>query len=78
MGLDPALNNNYSSRPDGLIEVDLDGNIIWEWNISDHIVQEHDANLPNYGIVSENPDKLDIYFSGLPVSGDWIHANSLD
>ena len=78
LGLDPALNNNYSSRPDGLIEVDLDGNIIWEWNISDHIVQERDANLPNYGIVSENPDKLDIYFSGLPVSGDWIHANSLD
>ncbi|OUU78800.1 MAG: hypothetical protein CBC38_06715 [Gammaproteobacteria bacterium TMED78] len=78
LGLDPSLSNDHSSRPDGLIEVDLDGNVIWEWNIRDHIIQERDPSLPNYGIVSENPGKLDIYFSGRNRPGDWIHINSLD
>ena len=55
----------------------MDGNIVWEWNISDHVVQDFDPELPDYGVVSEHPGKLDINF-GPGVSGNWIHMNSWD
>ncbi len=45
LGVDPALRESYASRPDGLVEVDMDGNVIWEWNISDHLVQDLNHNL---------------------------------
>ena len=77
LGADPALRESYDSRPDGLVEVDMDGNIVWEWNISDHVVQDFDPNLPGYGVVSEHPGKLDINF-GPGVSGNWIHMNGWD
>jgi hypothetical protein len=38
LGVDPVLRESYESRPDGLVEVDMEGNVLWEWNISDHIV----------------------------------------
>ncbi len=76
-GVDPALRENYESRPDGLTEVDQDGNVIWEWNISDHLVQDIDPDLSTYGVISEHPEKLDPNF-GRGVNGDWIHTNSFD
>lgn len=39
-----------------------DGNIIWEWNIKDHLIQDFDDTKDNFGSVSENPNKLDINF----------------
>jgi len=77
LGADPALRESYATRPDGLVEVDMDGNIVWEWNISDHVVQDIDPDLPGYGVVSEHPGKLDINF-GPGVSGNWIHMNAFD
>ncbi|MYF70297.1 MAG: hypothetical protein F4181_10200 [Proteobacteria bacterium] len=77
LGADPALRESYDTRPDGLVEVDMDGNIVWEWNISDHVVQDFDPNLPGYGVVSEHPGRLDINF-GPGVSGNWIHMNGWD
>ena len=77
LGADPALRESYDTRPDGLVEVDMDGNIVWEWNISDHVVQDFGPNLPGYGVVSEHPGKLDINF-GPGVSGNWIHMNGWD
>ena len=77
LGADPALRESYDSRPDGLVEVDMDGNIIWEWNISDHVVQDFDPNLSGYGVVRERPGKLDINF-GPGVGGNWIHMNAFD
>ncbi len=77
LGLDPALRENYASRPDGLIEVDMDGNIVWEWNISDHLVQDINPELPTYGVVGEHPGKLDPNF-GRGVSGNWININAFD
>ncbi|MEM7111938.1 MAG: aryl-sulfate sulfotransferase [Chloroflexota bacterium] len=37
--------------------------IVWEWDILDHIVQDHDANKPNYGSVTDNPRKLDLNYT---------------
>ncbi len=77
LGLDPTLRESYASRPDGLVEVDMDGNVLWEWNISDHLVQDFNPDLPTYGVINEHPERLDPNF-GTGVSGNWIHINGFD
>jgi hypothetical protein len=76
-GADPKKRNDYTSAPDGVVEFDLKGNVIWEWNIFDHLVQDIDPTKPNYGVVKDHPGKLDVNF-GRGRTGDWIHINSLD
>ncbi|HAP00572.1 MAG TPA: hypothetical protein DCQ93_01490 [Bacteroidetes bacterium] len=54
-------------------------NIIWEWKLWDHLVQDFDSGKPNYGVVSDHPELVNLnYFVGPPTSFDWIHFNSID
>lgn len=53
------------------------GNIVWEWKLIDHIVQEFDNTKPNYGIVADNPQLLDINYEEGHGSNP-IHANAID
>jgi hypothetical protein len=77
VGCDLNKRKNYRSEPDGVVEIDMDGNVIWEWNISDHLIQDVSPDLPNYGIIKDHPEKLDPNF-GAGRRGDWIHTNSID
>ena len=53
--------------------------VVWEWKVWDHLVQQADDNLDNYGIVSEHPELIDINYSGVQNnSPDWLHFNSVD
>jgi len=54
--------------------------IVWEWHAWDHLVQDTDSNLPNYGIISDNPNRININYNinNLSNNPDWIHANSID
>ena len=68
-----------------LQQVSIDSSVIvWEWHLWDHIIQDVDENKPNYGVVMEHPELLDINLGGLGGggggnnSGDWIHLNSID
>lgn len=38
------------------------GEIVWEWHAWDHVIQEVDETRPNYGDVSEHPERIDINF----------------
>lgn len=52
---------NNPRRIDVVIEIDPDTEtIVWQWNIKDHMLQQRDENLANYGIASENPRKMDM------------------
>ena len=73
--------------PTQFIEVQPDGNgggeIVWEWHFIDHVIQDVDPNKPNYGVVADNPQLLDINLlttGGGPGSrgGDWFHVNGVD
>ena len=77
------------------IEPTLDGrtesienfdSVVWEWHMKDHLVQDVDPSLDNYGVISENPELFDVNCGtvgsnggpGGQVNGDWIHVNALD
>jgi hypothetical protein len=54
-------------------------NVVWEWKVWDHLIQDFDSAKPNFGVVSAQPELLNInYFPGQPTSVDWIHLNSID
>ncbi len=55
------------------------GTVVWEWHVWDHLIQDVDAGLPNYGVVAEHPELIDINYGSVgPALGDWIHANAID
>jgi len=68
--------------PDHIIEVEptepKGGNIVWEWHVWDHVIQDFDTSKDNYGIVSEHPELININYPEIPVPGDWNHINSID
>ncbi len=80
-GKDPAATNAYlwSER---ILELEpvgsSDANVVWEWRLWDHLVQDFDSGLPGFGVVSDHPERVDInFFLGPPTSFDWIHLNSI-
>ncbi len=84
-GRNPNLMSQDELWPDHIIEVQPDGatggNIVWEWHLWDHLIQDYDPLQLNYGIVSEHPELVDINFiSNLPnpLSADWNHTNAVD
>ncbi len=50
--------------PDCLLEVKprgVDGgDIVWEWHVWDHLIQDRDPGLPNFGVVADHPERLDL------------------
>lgn len=52
--------------------------IVWQWDLFDHIVQEEDTTLPNYGTVIQHPEKVNINYALNLTTNDWIHANGID
>jgi hypothetical protein len=78
-GRDPALLDNRL-RPLKIVEVQktgpTSGTIVWEWRTWDHIIQDFDPGKPNYGVVADHPELMDLNFA---VNGDsdWLHANAI-
>lgn len=59
-----------------IIEVDREtNNIVWEWHVWDHLIQDIDSTKNNYGAISEHPELIDI--NGGPNAPDFIHFNSI-
>lgn len=82
-GCNPAFARNYTNaQMDAIIEVDMSGNIVWEWWFFDHVIQDLDASKPNYvgsgKSIANYPGRLNLNIPGLPVQRDWLHCNSLD
>jgi hypothetical protein len=55
--------------------------IVWEWHLWDHLVQDYDSTLDNFGVVADHPELVDINYRGVGTdvrSPDLCHANSVD
>jgi len=64
--------------PDEVIEYDPVGDsVAWEWHFWDHLIQDVDSTKPNYGVISEHPELLNINV-GQVLGGDWMHCNTVD
>jgi len=82
--IDNPLNEMWSTA---ILELEpISGEIVWEWHIWDHLIQDFDPELPNYGVIAEHPELFDINCgdvgnaAGGPMgaNGDWMHINSLN
>ena len=84
-------NTNNTENPvwcPQIVEISPTGNeggeIVWSWSAWDHLIQDTDPALPNYGVISENPRRFNInYTTGGGASNgagasDWMHCNSVD
>lgn len=54
------------------------GNIVWEWHVWDHLIQDFDPGKPNYGVVASSPQLIDINYGGSAQVVDLYHLNSID
>ena len=79
-GRNPDLLFGNYIWPDHIIEVQptgpTSGDIVWEWHAWDHLIQDYDASKPNYGVVADHPELVNLNYGG--TSADWLHCNSLD
>jgi len=82
-GRDPSLLDDNELWPDSIIEVEptgpTTGDIVWEWHVWDHLVQDYDPSKDNYGIVEDHPELIDLNYVDNPsrAIADWNHTNSV-
>ena len=89
-GADPAFVPPKGLRYEAIVEVrptrPSGGEIVWEWSLWDHLIQDFDPDKANYGNPAAHPELVDLNFllenvfaaSDPRRYGEWIHANSID
>jgi len=79
-GRDPNFIDGNNIRSLSIIEVEQTGletgNIVWQWNAWDHLIQDVDNTKPNFGVVADNPELININY-GKDGGQDWLHTNSV-
>ncbi|MCP3938744.1 MAG: PKD domain-containing protein, partial [Actinomycetia bacterium] len=87
-GFDPSLlSGNVQSDgyllPDSVVEIEptgsSGGNVVWEWHVWDHLIQDFNPARDNYGVVADHPELIDPNGSiggGRAISQFWNHMNS--
>jgi len=81
LGADPDAIERYDgTQMDAIVEVDRNGDIVWEYHFTDHMIQDRSPRANNYvgrgRTIADYPGRLDINF-GL-VSRDYLHVNGID
>lgn len=81
-GRDSGLVNNEGLWLEQVVEIVPAGmgeaEIVWEWHMGDHLVQDYDATKANYGEVAMHPELLNLNYSPTGINFDWLHANAID
>jgi hypothetical protein len=80
-GRNPSYVSNNGFWPDHVIEVQptgpSSGDIVWEWHVWDHLIQDYDTSKENYGVVGDHPELVDVNYV-TSTDRDWMHTNSID
>jgi hypothetical protein len=76
--LNYGIETSYTLYPEALYEVNTTTNqLVWQWHSFNHVVQDTNAALPNYGTINQNPNKINFKYVNMP-NGDIMHANGID
>ena len=53
--------------------------VVWEWHAWDHLVQDFDSLKPNFGVVADHPERINLNYANAGLGGysDWMHTNSV-
>jgi hypothetical protein len=54
------------------------GTIVWEWRAWDHMIQDYSSTKPNFGVVADHPERININYYPTATPRDWFHINSID
>ena len=83
--IDNSLNEMWAEaileiQPVGTNEV----NIVWEWHLWDHLIQNMNPGLDNYGVIESHPELQDVNYGSAGSdqgpggsNGDWKHLNAI-
>jgi hypothetical protein len=81
LGRDPQ-NIHQSLWPETIVELQPLGTnnalIVWQWHARDHLIQDFNPSLPNYGVISNHPHRININYPPDSSTADWLHFNSID
>jgi hypothetical protein len=86
-GRDPDLTSPLGVWSERIVEIEPQGanggEVVWVWDLWDHLIQDYDSTKANYGIVANHPELVDINFEanaggGASSGPDWIHFNAID
>jgi hypothetical protein len=73
---------SHTMWPDKIVEIQPSGssggNIVWEWHVWDHLVQDWDATKLNYGVVADHPELINLNYMNTAQTSDWMHCNGID
>ena len=79
-GRNPARVDDRGMFFTHLIEVERtgpeSGNIVWEWDLWDHLIQELYPDKPNYGLIVDHPERVSLNVNCR--APDWTHANAIN
>ncbi len=66
----------WEVKPIGTDEIEL----VWEWHLQDHFIQDNDPSKSNYGNIGDNIGLVDINYLGPGAwdDDDWWHCNAID
>ena len=69
---------------EAIYELEPNGNggadVVWEWHAWDHLVQDFDETKPNFGVIADHPEKINLNSNtsvGQQPLADWLHMNSI-
>ncbi|MEZ5963631.1 MAG: aryl-sulfate sulfotransferase [Planctomycetota bacterium] len=80
-GRDPSLVPAGELWSEKIVEIEptgaSGGNIVWQWRVFDHLIQDVDPTKANHGVVADHPERIDVNYTTNAGGVDWLHFNSV-
>ena len=81
-GRDPAILSGAEWIPESIYEIEMvgsgDANVVWEWHMHDHLIQDFDPTKDNFGVVADHPELMNVNYPYQDEpEGNFNHANTV-